>query len=66
MDSQRDRQPDLLTKNPQPKKKSLEEKFDKKTLRFKKIGEKFEFLKENIKINHFLTDTRRTQTESFN
>ena len=49
MDSQRDRQPDLLTKNPQPKKKTLEEKFDKKTLRFKKIGEKFEFLKENKK-----------------
>ena len=61
MDSQRDRQPDLLTKNPQPKKKILEEKLNKKTLRFKKIGEKFEFLKKksDIKINHFLTDTRR-------
>ena len=46
MDSQRDRQPDLLTKNPQPKKKTLEEKLAKNWI-------------FDTKINHFLTSTRR-------
>ena len=57
MDSQRDRQPDLLTKNPQPKKKTLEEKLNKKTLRFKKNWRKNWIF--DTKINHFLTSTRR-------
>ena len=41
MDSQRDRQPDLLTKNPQPKKNTFDEKLNIKNYNFLKFGEDF-------------------------